>query len=198
MQGDKMKASQLISIVIKLLALYVFFQFVVTFPTSLSTLLSVNHFANNNPNEMVSTVLYLPLYCAFIISLAYIPLSLILYFNAEKISKRFVNHADEVIAVSGNVSNSFEELAVRCSGIYALVIWGPELVQAFFRTTIYGTWQDDQIPFLQRFYQNWSILISPTIGVALGLLLIFKAKGLLRLVQLSRPLSRERLEIDNK
>ena len=193
-----MKASQLVSIVIKLLALYVLFQYVVTFPTTLTALLSLNRFANNNPTEMAAVVLYLPIYCAFIISLAYIPLSLILYFNAEKIAKRFVNHSDEVIAISGNVSNSFEEFAVRCFGIYALVVWVPEIVQAFFRTIIYGTWQDDQIPFLQRFYQNWSILISPTIGVVLGLLLVFKAKGLLRLVQLSRPLSRERLELDNK
>jgi hypothetical protein len=193
-----MKASQLISIVIKLLAVYVFLQFITTFPTALSTLLSVNHFVNNNSNDMGVGSLYSPIYCAFIIALAYLPLSLILYFNAERMSKRFVNTSDEVIAISGNVSNNVEAFAVRCFGLYALVIWGPALVQDLFRTIIYGTWQDDQMPFLQRFYQNWSILISPTIGVVLGLLLIFKAKGLIRLVQLSRPLSRERKEVDNE
>jgi hypothetical protein len=192
-----MRASQLISIFLKLLALYVFFQFIMALPISLTAMLNTS-VMNNNPTKMEEWVYYSLIFYAFIISLCYIPFSLILYLNAEKISKRLINHSDEVIAISGNVSNNFEELAVGCSGIYALVIWGPALVELLLKTIIYGTWQDDQMPFLQRFYQNWSVLISPTIGVLLGLLLIFKAKGLLRLIQLSRPLSRERREMDNK
>ncbi len=186
----------MISVILKLLALYVLFQFIMAFPASLTAMLRTSNFVNNNPTEIGVGALSSLLHYSFIISLSQIPFSLILYFNADKIAKRFVNQSDEVIAISGNVSDNFEELAVRCSGIYALVIWGPSLVQLLLQTIIYGTWQDDEMPFLQRFYQNWSVLISPIIGVLLGLLLIFKAKGLLRLIQLSRPLSRERREMD--
>lgn len=192
-----MKASQLISIFLKLLALYVFFQFLIALPTTLTFLLKTGGLVNSDPANM-GRVMFLVICSSAIFLLANVPFSLILYFNADKISKRFVNHSDEVVAISGNVSNNLQEFAVRCFGIYAVVIWGPTLVQLLFQTIIYGTWQDDQMPFLQRFYQNWSLLISPTIGVALGLVLIFKAKGLLKLVQLSRPLSRERIEMDNK
>jgi len=48
------------------------------------------------------------------------------------------------------------------------------------------------MPFLRRVYDNWSTLVSPAVGVGIGLLLVFRTSGLLRLIRLSRPMSAER------
>jgi hypothetical protein len=41
----------------------------------------------------------------------------------------------------------------------------------------------------QPVYKSWSGLIAPSIGVVIGLVLLFRAKGLLRLIRLARPMS---------
>jgi hypothetical protein len=134
----------------------------------------------------------------FVMAGVYLLFSIGLYFAAPKLSCFLVEDKNEEVSLSGSVSNNLQTWSFRCFGIYALVTWGPNLVQTFCQTIIYGTWQLDQIPFLRRFYDNWSVLISPVAGVLFGLLLIFKAKGLVRLIQFSRPMSRQYVELENK
>ena len=192
-----MNARTLVTILLKLMGLYVFMQFLLMLPSSLSGMVaaraaSVSPTDALFPQSLGSTFLFL-----WRLSFVYLVFSISLFFAASKLSRFIVeNHDDEVI-LSGQVADGTQTWIFRCFGVYAITTWGPNLAQTLCQTMIYGTGQLDEVPFIQRFYENWSTLIGPAVGVVLGLLLIFKAQGLMRLVQLSCPMSRQRVELEN-
>jgi hypothetical protein len=125
-----------------------------------------------------------------VLSVAYVGFASVLFLGAARLSRRIVPDPDDDTTLSGQVSLPFHTAAFQCMGIYALSTWFPHLMQSLVRCVIYGTWTDPETPFVRRFYDNWSGLVSPVMGVIVGLLLVFRAKGLVRLIQLARPMSR--------
>ena len=120
----------------------------------------------------------------------YLGSSALLIFRARNLARFFTAEVPEEanLAESGSVPS----LAFQCIGLYSIVTWAPQFVQTLWRTLLYQSWQDPQAPFRYRFYENWSTLVGPAVGTLLGLLLLFKARGLLRLVMLSRPKETEK------
>lgn len=191
-----MKTRALVTILLKLMAFYVFMQFLLMLPSSFQCLLASR---KASVSGVESPIAALSSYFSFLsaLSLLYLVFSLGLFFAAQRMSRLIVGDCDEDVILSGTRPDEAQTWVFRCLGVYALTTWCPNLVQTLCRTIIYGTWQLDEVPFVERFYDNWSILIGPAVGVVLGLLLIFKAKGLMRLIQLSRPMSRQRTELEN-
>lgn len=192
-----MKARNLVTILLKLMAFYVFMQFLLMLPSSLQGVMAVRHAAAIYSTGGSESVLSSVFWFLFMTSIIYLVFSVGLFLQAQRLSCLFAGNDDEATIPSGVWPEHLQAWAFRCFGIYALVTWGPKLVETLFRTIIYGSWQLDQVPFLQRVYENWSVLISPLAGVVFGLLLIFRANGLVRLIQLSRPLSRQSVELES-
>lgn len=84
-------------------------------------------------------------------------------------------------------------MKIRDVAVIALKILGVYVFLQFLTMLPTGLGVFPQTPFLRRFYDNGSGLVSPSVGVVIGLLLIFRAKGLLRLIRLARPMSPERM-----
>ncbi|NLW81391.1 MAG: hypothetical protein GXY42_06925 [Desulfovibrionales bacterium] len=187
-----MKARTLVTILLKLMGLYVFMHFLLMLPSSLAARSASVNATNDFAPSLGSMFLFL-----WRLSFAYLVFSISLFFTASKLSRFIVEKHDNEVILSGEVTDGMQTWVFRCFGVYALITWGPNLVQTLCRTIIYGTWQLDEVPLVERFYDNWSILIGPAVGVVLGLLLIFKAKGLMRLIQLSRPMSRQRIGLED-
>jgi hypothetical protein len=194
-----MRIREVVAIGLKLMAVYVVFQFVMMLPAAIGMYQAGSRMPTSGGAADFGgrLFLWLAVYCA-VLSVAYLGFACILFLAAGKLSLWFVTDPDDQVTLSGQVSTPLLTAAFQCMGVYALVTWAPSLIQTLIRTIVYGTWYADQVPFLKRFYDNWSVLISPTMGCIIGLLLIFRAKGLLRLIQRSRPMYREPEETETK
>lgn len=183
---------------LKILALYLFIQFVSVLPTLIGSLQMFIPLIKEDPWSRPTLVVL----CFGTVIVLYLGAAFWLFRRAGRLSRHFVDSPEDQVFLSGDVSKDLLKLAFQCLGVYAIITWVPQLLQHLCRCAIYSSWEvdkDNQLPLLERFYNSWSILIAPTIGTVLGLLLIFRAKGLLRLIQLSRPMYREQTEtIDRK
>jgi len=187
------------AITLKVLGVYVFLQFLGMLPTALS-LFTMDYRMGTGAGGATTFADGLLLASVYlgVTSLVYLAFACILFFGAGRLSRLFVETPETDISLSGPVSAEVLTLAFRCLGVYAVVTWFPPLVQMICKCCVDGTWTAPQIPFLRRFYSNWSFLISPTVGSLVGILLIFKAKGLVRLIQLARPMAKERVEAEER
>lgn len=186
-----MKIREFIAISLKLMAVYVIFQFLMMLPAAIGMFQAGSRMPSSTGagDSGLRFFLWLAVYYA-VLTVAYLGFACTLFFGASRLSRLFVADPDEQVTLSGQVSNPLLTAAFQCMGVYALTTWVPNLAQSLVRCVIYGTWNDPQTPFLRRFYDDWSGLISPATGVLIGLLLLFNAKGLMRLIRLSRPMSR--------
>jgi len=190
-----MKARRLVTVLLKLMGLYVFMQFLLMLPSTIGGLMTMRSMSASTSDGIgpALATLFVRLLC---VSLVWLAFSVGLFVAAPRLSRFFVEDQDEEVSLSGDVSDGIQAWSFRCFGLYALITWCPGLVQTLCRTIVYGTWESAPVSLRLRFYEHWSLLISPAAGVILGLLLLFKAKGLVRLIQLSRPMSRARAEYE--
>jgi hypothetical protein len=189
-----MKIRDVAVIALKILGVYVFLQFLTMLPTGLGVFQMSNALGESDGSEaghMRQFVLMAEWF--LLVAVVYLTLAIGTFVGARRLARFFVPDAEDRVTMAGPVSEQLLAVAFQCLGVYALVTWTPSLVQTIVRCTIYGTWVDPQTPFLRRFYDNGSGLVSPSVGVVIGLLLIFRAKGLLRLIRLARPMSPERM-----
>lgn len=179
-------------ICLKVLAIYLFIQFIALLPASLSMLKMGSAYGADGSCE--TRMIFAPIVICFLAMPAlYLAAGLYMLLRTEKIACYLVRDTVDEIHVSGKISDSVMTLAFQCLGIYALITWLPDFVQTLCRTILHDSWTMPlSKPLAQRFYENWSTLITPTIGTILGLLLLFKVSGLVRLIKLSRPISKER------
>ncbi|NLB68247.1 MAG: hypothetical protein GX804_00960 [Lentisphaerae bacterium] len=190
-----MKAYKLVTVLLRLMGLYIFMQFLIALPSSLGGMIAVNFVPVSETGNSAPHFLTL-LRFLYWMSFIRLVVSVGLFFYAPKLSHFIVRNQDDFVILPERAADGVQTWVYRLFGVYAIITWGPEIVQTLCQTIIYGTWQPDVVPFLKRFYENWSELIGPAVGVVLGLLLIFKAGGLVRLIQLSRPMSRQRTELE--
>ena len=186
-----MKTREVIAICLKLMAVYVVFQFLMMLPAAIGMFQAGSRMPPSAGTDDFGgrVFLWFAAYYA-VLSLAYLGFACVLFLGADRLSRLFVTGPDDEMTISGQVSDSLLTAAFRCMGLWALATWFPNLVHSLVRCVIYGTWTEPQTPFLRRFYDNWSGLLSPATGVFIGLLLVFQADGLMRLIRLSRPMSR--------
>ncbi|MCC6145141.1 MAG: hypothetical protein IT368_15145 [Candidatus Hydrogenedentes bacterium] len=181
-------------IALKILGVYVFLQFLMMLPTGLGVFQMSNAMGDSEGTEAGHVRQFALMAEWFLIVAAvYLTLAVGTFVGAHRLARFFVADPEDRVTLGGPVSDQLLAVAFQCLGVYALVTWTPGLVQTIVRCTIYGTWVDPQTPFLRRFYDNGSGLVSPSVGVVMGLLLIFRGKGLLRLIRLARPMSPERM-----
>lgn len=176
-----MKTREVVAVILRLIALYLIFQFLVSLPASLSAMV---RFAGESSSVMeggMRKYLLVMLVVQFLVMLAtYVPLAVALLLNAEKLSRMFVKEDNDEVEISGEVSDNVQACAFRCVGIYAVIVWAPCLIQALIQNAVYG---DECVPFMWRFFDDWIELISPAIGVLVGVWLVLKAPVLVRFVQ---------------
>jgi len=126
-----------------------------------------------------------------VMALLYLFLGCCLLFGADKISNFFVKDTNEEFLISGKVSDPFTSLAFQCLGVYAFITWCPNLVYLLCKTIAYNQWMVPEMPIARRFYDNWSTLITPTLGTVFGIFLILRPGGVLQLIKRSRPMTQE-------
>jgi len=186
----KMKSRVLAAMVLKILAVYLFFQFLTVLPAGLDLFQMIHPSLDNRGVETSAVRFYALMTGLFlVVAIAYLAISVVVFRGANRLARLFISDPEDTVALDGPVSDGFLTGAFQCLGVYALISWMPDLFQTGIQCAIYGTWTDPQTPFLLRFYDGWSNLISPFLGVVIGMLLIFRPKGLLRLILLSRPMS---------
>jgi hypothetical protein len=192
-----MKTRDLAAVGLKILAVYIFFQFLMMLPTGLGMFQMSHSLRDSGGTDSTSMRQYALMAGWFlVVAIAYLALSVGAFLGASRLARFFVSDPDDSVTLAGPASDGFLTAAFQCLGVYAIITWAPDLIQTVVRCTIYGTWTDPQIPFLRRFYDNGSGLISPSVGVVIGLLLIFRARGLFRLIRLARPMSPERMKME--
>ena len=176
--------------IMKLLGIYIFLQYLTVLPMAISAIkayMDVLMGINTEP-AMSRMSVFAPMgFYILLMSALYLGSSALLMFRARNLARFFTADVPEEPSLAGAGTDSAITLGFQCLGLYAIVTWAPQFIQTLWRTLMYNSWQDTQTPFSYRFYENWSTLIGPVIGTLLGLLLLFKARGLLRLVKLSRP-----------
>lgn len=192
-----MKTQEVASIAMKILAVYVFLQFLTMLPTGLGMFQMSHSLRENGGTEAEPMRQFAMMAALFLfVAIIYLILALAAFLGAHRFARFFVSDPEDHVTLGGPVSDHLLTAAFQCLGVYALVSWTPTLVQTIIRCVIYGTWTVPQTPFLRRFYDNWADLISPSVGVVIGLLLIFRSRGLLRLIRLARPMSPERVTME--
>ena len=182
-----MKTREFAEIVIKILAVYVLFVFLTSIPVTMSMLEMCARMGRGDVMAGPGSNLTFLTVAVGMMPFAYLVFAGVLFWGARKLSCLFVQNSEGQISFSGPVSNDVLTFAFRCLGVYAVVTWGPDFIQKLTRIIIYSRLQTENTVFLRRFYDSESTLISSTLGTLLGLFLIFKATGLLRLIRLSYP-----------
>ncbi|MCC5851170.1 MAG: hypothetical protein JJU29_24020 [Verrucomicrobia bacterium] len=194
-----MKIRNLAETGIKLLGIFSVFQFLSTLPTAIAVTQSRNYYQNVTGeyiDEMAlgyfsRLVLSTNATCFF-----YLLMAVIFMVGASKIANWLVQSDEqELVQITGE---SVSRFVLQLAGIYALITWTPNFVQTLVQTIIFGSWQNPQVPILQRFYDNWSLLLSPAVGTLLGIFLLFRVNGMLRIIQLARPMTKEADEIKER
>ena len=187
-----MKRIEFASISLKVLGIYSLFEFLATLPTAFSLNPYREIFGSMDPE-------FGPLLAGSIASMQaaitsscfiYLILSIVLLTQSEKLARWFVRTDDTEVDGKADAPerDSAGRFVIQLMGVYALIFWLPNLVQTLTRTIIFGSWQVPQIPPLQRFYDNGSLLIEPVFGTLLGLFLVFRSNGVTRILNLARPL----------
>ena len=185
-----MKYRDLAEIGVKLLGIFSAIQCLASLPTAFSMHQNYSFYQsmeNDFMNEAAIGAFSKIALAATSTCILYFLLSILLLMASSKIANWLVK-SDAEIATNLKVE-SLSRFAIQLAGIYALITWLPSFAQTLVRTLIYGSWQIPQVPTLQRFYENWSVLISPAIGTILGLILLFGINGMIRLVRLARPMT---------
>jgi hypothetical protein len=193
----KMNVRATATVILKVLGIYIFLQFLTVLPMALTLIrVNTNMLLGQPDYEMSRMSIFTPmgLYIAFM-SVFYLGSAWVFIFRAKSLSRFFAEDLPEECNLASAGSDPVLTLAFQCLGLYAIVTWAPQFVQTLVRTLNYGAWSDPQTPFSMRFYQNGSVLISPIVGTVIGLLLLFKGRGLLRLIKLSRTMAPEKVEI---
>jgi hypothetical protein len=192
-----MKMKDAATMGLKLLAIYAFFQFLAVLPAALGMLQMASSFSDSVVADNSVTKQYTLMASGYLGgAIVYLVLSVSVFLGANRLARFFVAEQEDSGVMASALPEGILSVAFQCFGVYALITWAPNLIQTIARCTIYGTWSDPQVPFMRRFYDSWSTVVSPSVGVAIGLLLIFKAKGLLRLLSLVRPMSPERIALE--
>lgn len=190
LSDKKMKNRDLAETGIKLLGIFSVFQFLSILPTAISVTQSRNYYQNVTGefiDEMAlgyfsRLTLSTNATCFF-----YLLMAVLFLVGSSKIAEWLVkSDSQDIASVSGESASRF---ILQLSGIYALITWFPNFAQTLVQTIIFGSWQNPQVPTLQRFYDNWSVLIAPTVGTILGIVLLFRVNGIIRLIQLARPMN---------
>ncbi|MDR2850271.1 MAG: hypothetical protein LBW77_07015 [Verrucomicrobiota bacterium] len=179
-----MKARELVAVILRLFAFYLFLQFLLLCPQVLAGMASMR--------SMSSVETVVPAQTAYLAGglLAYLPFAALLFVKADRLSRPFVRDTGEAVTVSGKISGDVQTCAFRCLGLYALIIWMPVFVRVLCIAVSNGTLQTDQAPFsflMQQIYKNGLYLIAPAIGVLIGSGLVFKAQCLMHFIQPASP-----------
>ena len=183
-----MKTRNFAEIGFKILGIYSAFQFIATLPTAFTVTQSKQYFENSS-GEIEEA--YLGYFSRLVLStnlscLFFLIMAIILPLGANKLAQWLVkDDGSESLNIS---SEGVSRFLLQLAGIYALITWLPHFAQTLLRTVIYGSWQNPQVPTLQRFYENWSVITAPAIGTVLGFFLLFRVNGMIRIVRLARPM----------
>lgn len=119
-----MKARNLVTIILKLMGLYVFMQFFLMLPSSLRGLLATRSASFNAMDGLTSGFESVFVFL-FWLSFIYLAFYVSLFFAAQKLSRFFVERQEEEVTLSGGVSDGMQTWPFRCFGVYALITWGP-------------------------------------------------------------------------
>ena len=185
---ENMKTRNFAEIGFKILGIYSAFQFIATLPTAFTVTQSKQYFENSS-GEIEEA--YLGYFSRLVLStnlscLFFLIMAIILPLGANKLAQWLVkDDGSESLSIS---SEGVSRYLLQLAGIYALITWLPNFAQTLLRTVIYGSWQNPQVPTLQRFYENWSVITAPALGTVLGLFLLFRVNGMIRIVRLARPM----------
>jgi len=183
-----MKAMSLVIVFIRFFAIYLFIEHLTYVLLAVAVYMRIfdapgNLMWTEGEGMLTSAVLLSGLTALFCFAV-----SCVLFLKAHAIARFFLPDKEEEVHLSGKLSDSFETCLFRCLGIYALIKWGPDFIQTLIQTIIYCRGMDDTVhPPIVLFFQNWEWLSSPTIGILLGLLLIFRASWLTRIVTKQSP-----------
>jgi|GEM_PF-3410132 len=185
-----MKSRNFSEIGFKLLGVYSAFQFISTLPTAFTVAQSKQYF-ENSAGEVEEV--YLGYFARWVLStnlscLFYLLAAIILPLGASAFAKWLVKDESADAGELNISSEGVTRFLLQLSGVYALITWLPNFVQTLIRTLIYGSWQNPQVPTLERFYENWSVITAPALGTVLGLYLLFRVNGMIRIVRLARPM----------
>ncbi|MEM7392392.1 MAG: hypothetical protein AAF492_08580 [Verrucomicrobiota bacterium] len=176
-----MNLRDIADLALKLLGVYVFIQFCGLIP-------SLAYMFQYTPTDGYEDAAFLSQKTSTLVLVGiYLVSAFGLFAGARRLSGFFVPDSDETFSVSGEVSPPIVQVMFQGLGIWALIQWGPELVQALMQTLLYGSWSNPIMPISLRFYDNWSIITGPLLGTICGLLLVFKARGVMKLIRLTGP-----------
>ncbi len=192
-----MNTRAIVTVILKILGIYVFLQFLNVLPMVISLLQVNTDILLGHPDPMASRMgISTPMgFYLALMSVIYLGSASMLMFKSRYLAGLFTYGLPDEGHVSGIGSDHVLTLSFQCIGLYAVVTWLPQFLQTLCRTLIYRTWTDPQVPLSMRFYENWSVLIGPLMGTLIGILLIFKLAGLLRLIKLARPMALENKKI---
>jgi len=187
---EKMKTRNFAEIGFKLLGIYSAFQFIATLPTAFTVAQSKQYFENST-GEIEEV--YLEYFARLVLStnlscIFYLLMAIILPLGASAFAQWLVKYNGSDAGELNISSEGVIRFLLQLAGIYALITWLPNFAQTLIRTVIYGSWQNPQVPTLQRFYENWSVITAPALGTALGLFLLFRVNGMIRIIRLARPM----------
>jgi hypothetical protein len=193
-----MKIKAIAELGIKLLGVYCALQFLAILPTAFSVHEMQNEMERalwefeadgfrGTPVSAFSRIVLGTTQTAFL----YLLFAIVLPFMSPRIASWLVKDDQEVsFDLTSDQRERLLRFVIQLAGLYALITWLPVFVETLVRTMIFGTWQFPQISFFERFYHNWSVLIAPFVGTMLGLILLLGSAGMIRVIQLARPMHR--------
>ncbi len=178
-----MKTHTLATILLKALGVYLFLQFLAFIPAWLSLIQMALQFQAEQQEDTKSILTFWGIGITLLTSIIYLCLSWFLLFRTKSLFRFFVQELPEEGDLSLAESESFQNLAFQCLGLYAIVSWAPPFGQRLVYALIHTLWPKYQTPFPMRFSQNWLPLIAPLLGLAIGLALLFNGRALIRLLK---------------
>jgi len=178
-----MKNYAIATILLKALGVYLLLRFLSFIPVWFSLIQMGLQFlpGHNEGSGSIST--FLGTGIVLLTSILYLCLSWFLLFRTKSLARFFVRDLPEESTLSVITSESFQTFAFQCLGVYAIVNWAPPFVQSLVLALIHTLWPEYSIPLPTIFSQSWIPLIAPLLGMTIGLLLLFKGQGLIRLIK---------------
>lgn len=187
-----MNLRALASLLLKVLAIYILLQMVgsgIALIGAWRTLANLELSSGSGGAGLLFPANFLRV-CLVAMVLGYLGSALLFLWKGDRIARWLAPDSECRIGLSGTGDEPVRTLAFQLVGLYALITWLPEWVQTLAQATVAGMLEDPPVPFLWRFVRQGYAVVGPSIGVAIGLALLLRPSGLLRLIQLSRPMAR--------
>ena len=171
-----MNTRAITAVIIRLFAFYLIFLFLLTLPQWAGIIAKAPLFAPDGTMEEAELMYSAARFQMFFMFLAYVPLPVLMFIKADKLSRFLVKDDAKEIALPAAPASHLLACAYRCLGIYAIITWAPGLIQTILQNFIYAMQLYDAT-FQGRLFAIWPELISPVAGTFIGAWLAFASKG---------------------